>query len=186
MNEIWVLSVKTSLPGTFYNSNDTHTTFFAYDSFEKGRTAVRNMLSEYALHKNSMFDGNGKITQLARYIDIMDEGDDPDNDEYLTKKILSAVQEALKFVFEGKEVSIEALEEGYYHDWCVYMEYFGLGVAIGGDDLSNSDDYCLPDINTNMFSMQEERDYYMYIVDDFGQDEDPSILLIDLKKVCVN
>lgn len=186
MKDIWVLSVKTSLPGTFYNSNDTHTDFFAYDSFEKGRAAVRELFCKYALNKNSMFDGNGKITQLSRYIDIMDEGDDPENDEYLTKEIMSAVEEALRLVFNGRDVSIEALEEGYYHDWCIYMEYFGLGVAIGGDDLSNSDDYCVPDINTNMFSMQEEMDYYMYIVDDFGQDEHPAMLLIDLKKVSVS
>ena len=43
-----------------------------------------------------------------------------------------------------------------------------------------------PDINTNMFSMQEEKDYYMYIKDSFGQNDDPAVLFMDLKKVSVN
>ena len=186
MNDIWVLSVKTSLPGKFFNSNDATTIFTAFDSFEKGRAAMRAELKKYAFSRNAMFDGNGKINRLSQYIATMDDEDAEQDDEVLTKEILSAIEESLKLIFEGNDISLEALDEGYYHDWLIYMEFFGIGFAMGAHNDSDQNNTYNPDINTNMFSMQEEKDYYMYIKDSFGQNDAPAVLFMDLKKVSVN
>ena len=185
MNNVWVLSVKTSLPGVCFNSNDTTTTFTAYESFEEARDALRDVLKNYAFSQNAMFDGNGGMTRLGNYVNIMDPDEVNDDDEVLTKDILSAIYEAFKLVFEGHDIVVESLDEDYYHDGLIYMEYFVDGVAIGSHNEHGPKNRYLPDVNTNMFSMREEKDYYLYIVDHFGQNEDPAVLFIDLKKTAV-
>ena len=51
MKEIWVLTVKTSLPDTCENSSDLTTTCQAFDSFEKGRNALRKQSSNMPFRK---------------------------------------------------------------------------------------------------------------------------------------
>ena len=65
MKEIWVLSVKTSLPNTCCNSAEMETTFTGYKSFTDARDDLRCILRNFAFSKNSMFDGKGNITKLS-------------------------------------------------------------------------------------------------------------------------
>ena len=128
MKNIWVLSVRTSLPELGYTPADIAVTFKAYDTFEKGRDAMRDVIKNYAYNKNSMFDGEGNITYLKKYWE-------------------------------------EMWDEEYIDD----------GPCNGYD----------PDIRTNIFSMKQEQEYYLYINDLLGQDDFSSELYIDLKKVTI-
>lgn len=58
MNEIWVLSVRTSLPNNCPTDNSLHPEMEAFDNFEKGLEAMRAKLKELAFSENLMFDGN--------------------------------------------------------------------------------------------------------------------------------
>lgn len=51
MKEVWVLSVKTSLPEVCENSNDLETNFLVFESFEKGRDEFRKIVKESAFLK---------------------------------------------------------------------------------------------------------------------------------------
>ena len=48
MKEIWVLSVRTSLPETCERIWDHEPEIFAFDSFEKARAAFRTKIKELA------------------------------------------------------------------------------------------------------------------------------------------
>ena len=73
MNEIWVLSIRTSLPKVCKSPDDFKMTVSAYDSFEKAKTAMREEINKYAFAKNAMFNGAGQIKLLKSYIKEMGE-----------------------------------------------------------------------------------------------------------------
>lgn len=58
-----------------------------------------------------------------------------------------------------------------------------LGQPKSVEEIAN---YIDADIAANIFSMQEEKDYFLYINDRFGQDDATSELYIDLKKVSIS
>ena len=67
MKNIWVLSLRTSLPETCELFGEMTPEFYAFESFEKAKEAFRAKLKALAFQKrSSMFDGNGR---LARFED---------------------------------------------------------------------------------------------------------------------
>lgn len=184
MKEIWVLSVKTSLPNVCWSSKDLKTTFSAFDSFEKGRNAMRNTIKEFAMTKNSMFDGNGNIIYLKKYLETMYDEEYIDDGEVLDKNRLSYVLDSLTEAFKGNDIYFE-MENAYCTDWMIAIKS-GVGeVYFQGEDDGPCNGYD-PDIAANIFSMKEEKDYFLYINDRFGQDNATSELYIDLKKVVIS
>lgn len=184
MKEVWVLSVKTSLPDVCWNSMDLKTTFSAFDSFEKGREAMRKVLRDLAFSKNSMFDGNGNIIHFKKYLEDMCDEEYIDDGEVLDKNRLSYVSDSFREAFSGKDIYFE-MENAYCTDWMIAIES-GVGeVYFHGEDDGPCNGYD-PDIAANIFSMQEEKDYFLYINDRFGQDDATSELYIDLKKVSIS
>ena len=178
MKEIWVLSTKTSLPSTSKRSDELKTYISAYDSFEKGREAMREKIKGYAFTKNSMFNGEGKITGLDDYVNDMD--DEEFDDFVLSKKTLVNIQNALIEAFAGRDTALET-EDGSYTDWMIAVDVSDNSIRFYGDDDGPCNGYD-PVLATNIFSMEEEQDYYLYIDDLFGQDEYSSELYIDLIK----
>lgn len=186
MKEIWVLSVKTSLPDICFNSADMETTITGYKTFTEARDAFRRILREFAFSKNSMFDGDGNMIYLKKYLD---EAWEPDADDFvdvdmLTKDNLTEIYNALKTVFEGNEYDISKFND-YYTDYMIAIEVKDGTMLFHGEDDGPCNGYD-PDIATNIFSMQDEKDYFLYIDDCLGQDDATSELYIDLKKVAVD
>ena len=175
MKEVWVLSVKTSLPDVCMNSNDLEANFMVFESFEKGREEFRKIVKEYAFSENAMFDGKGYISNLKRYADEMWSEDDF---EHLEKKRIYNILEALSNAFDGKDFEFEM--EAEYTDWFIAIESNPGNILIRGEDDGPCNGYD-PYIKTNIFSMKEEKDYCLYIDDLFGQDFSAE-LYIDLKK----
>ena len=185
MNEIWVLSIRTSLPKVCESANDLKLTVSAYDSFEKAKTAMRAAIKELAFAKNAMFDGAGQIKLLKKYIqEFMNEPEDEEDlDGMLTPQILSGIQASLQKAFSGEDVS-HGIKCGKYTDWMIAVNVKKDSVRFSGDD----DGPCNginPVLSTNIFSMEKEQDYYLYINDQLGQDDCSSELYIDLKKTTV-
>lgn len=186
MKDIWVLSVKTSLPDTCYSSADIETAFFALDSFEKGRDTFRKMIHDFAFSKNSMFDGEGNIIYLKKYLDDAWEPDEDDDvvEDFLTKSKLEEIYYSIKAIFEGKDCDVSGFDQKYF-DGMIAIDFQNGIMSICGEDDGPINGY-LPDIATNAFSMKEEKDYYLYVDDCFGQDDFTSELYIDLKKVVIS
>ncbi len=184
MKEIWVLTVKTSLPNTCENSKDFTTTCQAFDSFEKGRNALRETIRHYAFSKNSMFDGNGNITYLKQYADDFGDYVFEDDSEVLDINRLNHVVNSLRDAFLGKEVHFE-MESECCADGMIAIYSKLNEVSLCGEDDGPSNGYD-PDIRTNIFSMREEKHYYLYIDDCFGQDDCTSELYIDLQQAVLN
>jgi len=186
MKDIWVLSVKTSLPGTCYNEADLETTISAYESFEKAREALRIKVNDLAFTKNAMFDGNGKITAFDKYIKEFDGYDNDEDDEYETyKTVYTKIQNALYDIFSAEDTELK-LQDSFYTDYMIGIKFDGESISFSGFDDGPCNGYD-PILNTNMFSMKEEKDYYLYIDDRFGQDDECTAeLYIDLKKVTLN
>ena len=180
MKEIWVLTVKTSLPNTCYNSSDITTTCEAYSSFEKGRDAMRETIKKLAFSKNSMFDGEGNIIYLKKYADNYDDEVYEDDFETLDINRINYVIDSLRDAFSGKDVEFE-MESEHCTDWMIAINSKPGEVAFSGDDDGPCNGYD-PDLRTNIFSMKEEKSYYLYINDRFGQDGCTSELYIDLQK----
>ena len=179
MKEVWVLSVKTSLPDRCHSIGNFKPTVIAFDSFEKGREEFRESVRKWAFSENSMFDGNGYITYLKEYADERLD-DDECYDDYLSKSGLYYVMNCLRDAISGKDVHLE-MEGAFYTDWMIGMDVDPGKVSIYGvdDGPCNGFDPC---IRTNMFSMAQPQDYYLYIDDCLGQFECSSELYVDLVK----
>ena len=184
MKNTWVLSVKTSLPHTCESSKAIVTRVYAFESFDEARAATRRVIRDYAFTKNAMFDGNGNMSYLLDYLNEITL--DYLNEEYdwgegmLTPERLNKAYEALRAVFSGEEALLD-LEEGDYSDFFIAFKYENGAICFYGDDDGPCNGYD-PVISTNMFSMLEEKDYYLYLDDMMGQDGASSELYVDLKR----
>ena len=185
MNEIWVMSVRTSLPKVCYSFGDMNLEMQCFDSFEKAKAAFREKLKSFAFTKNAMFDGDGHISYLQKYLQkfAASEADFDDSDGVLTNEALSKIEDALSWAIAGHDTAVD-LEPGFYTDWMIAATVTDDYVSFCGDDDGPCNGYD-PVLQTNIFSMAIPKDYYLYIDDRFGQDDATSELYIDLKKVSV-
>ncbi len=182
MKEIWVLSVRTSLPDECFTKADLKTTFSAFETFPEARKAMRDTIKGFAFSKNTMFDGAGRVTALNEYMDDMYEFDDDDDccEDFLTREVLSKIQNSFYSIFNGENCLLD-IQKNEYEDGMIALNYNGESVLCYGVDDGPFNGFD-PYIATNAFSMEEEKDYYIYIDDLLGQDYS-SELYIDLKKV---
>ena len=181
MKNTWIVSIRTSLPNVCYKIGDLDAEYYAFERFEEARKAVRKILKGFAFSKNTMFDGEGRLIHLSNYIDNCMDSDEEEWDDYdLTKGKLIIVQDAIERIFRGLD-SIPEINEGECTDWMIAYRYENGEIRFYGDDDGPCNGYD-PVLRTNMFSMTEEKDYYLYIDDMFGQDEATSELYIDLRK----
>ena len=185
MNEIWVMTVRTSLPKVCYSFGDMNLEMQCFDSFEKARAAFRERLKNFAFTKNAMFDGNGRIQYFDKYIkSVMSYDVDYEDDEgILTGALLTKIQDGLTTAFSGQETNLD-IRPDFYTDWMIAATVTDDFVSFCGDDDGPINGYN-PVLQTNIFSMAIPKDYYLYIDDRFGQDDATSELYIDLKKVSV-
>ena len=185
MKEIWVLTIKTSLPETCASYDDLKMTVLAFDTYEKARIAFREKLKTLAFSKNAMFNKKGQITLLNHNISksalsAAEMGEiDETEEKYLSKERLMLIQSALTEAFTGHDTKI-GLPNGYYTDAC------DLSVKVkSGSVRLYPYNGIQPVVYTNIFSMAKEKNYYLYINDIFGQDTNSSELYMDLVKVSV-
>ncbi|MBR6603887.1 MAG: hypothetical protein IKK94_07720 [Clostridia bacterium] len=182
MRNTWVLSIKTSLPEVCRSRGDLKTSFFAFESFEEARAALRKVLKKLAYTKNSMFDGKGNIIYFNNYIENLtyDEDSDYYDDDFLTSKKLKTAERALKNIFKGKD-AVPKIKDGFYTNYMIAYTYENGEINFRGDDDGPCNGYD-PVLRTNMFDMLRENNYFLYIDDVFGQDEATTELYIDLLK----
>lgn len=184
MKEVWVLSVRTSLPKICYNANSLTTTFHAFENFESAKNAFRAKLKEFAFSKNKIFDGSGHIKNLKAYLKDMPT-QEKDDEEFgiLTNRIVSQIQEGLCSAFEGNDVSLK-IKKKKYDDGSISVKISSSEISFEGvDDLNGYD----PVVRTNFLNMDKEQDYYFYVNPLFGyQDDGTAELYVDLKKVTLN
>ena len=191
MKEIWVLTIKTSLPKTCYSYDELKTTVMAFDTYEKARIAFREKLKTLAFSKNAMFNKKGQITLLNHYISksalsAAEIGEiDETEEKYLSKERLMLIQSALTEAFTGHDTKI-GLPNGYYTDACDLSVKVKSGSVRLYGDFEGPYNGIQPVIYTNIFSMKKEKNYYLYINDTFAQEDDSSELYMDLTKVSVN
>ena len=162
MKEIWVLSIKTSLPDSCMVVSDIGTDFFAFESFASAKEALRKKLREFAFSKNEMFDGEGNMTQFRSYVDDSWAPDELDDvfEEALTRYELEEIYNGVKNIFEGKDYTLSELRERY-DDGMIALYVQEDTVTIFGDcdgPINGVD----PQFYTNMFDMSEEKDYFLY------------------------
>lgn len=181
MKKLWVLSIRTSLPDACIIKADLQTSFSAFETFEDAKKAMRDAIKGFAFSENTMFNGNGKIVALEKYIANLYEYDDEDDcDDALTKDVLTKIHDAFFSIFNGEEILLD-IEKGEYTDYMISFNYDDKGITMWGDYDGPINGYD-PYIATNAFSMEEEKDYYLYIDDLLCQDYS-SELYIDLKQV---
>lgn len=182
MKEIWVLSVRTSLPKVCYAFGDMKLEMQGFDSFQAAKAAFREKLKGFAFSKNAMFDGKGRITYLDKYPKY-DDCEEEMSEGVLTDVVINKIQDALTAAFSGQDTTID-LEPDFYTDWMIAATVDDNYVSFCGDDDGPCNGYD-PLLQTNIFSMEKEQEYYLYINDLFGQDDATSELYMDLRKVKV-
>lgn len=185
MKDLWILTIQTSLPDTCYSHAELKKRYYAFASFEKARDMLRQELFNIAFSNNAMFDGNGKLVQLENYITHSYSAEGAMvADGVLTTRMLITITDILQGIFMGENITPNS-PEGYFSDWSIEVKLKDNTIEFCGKYAGPSDGYD-PVLNTNMLSMQEEKDYYLYINDWFGQYGNSAELYIDLKKVEVN
>ena len=155
-----------------------------YSYFEKGRDALRQTIKKFAFSKNSMFDGNGNITYLKKYANDYPDEIYEDDFDVLDINRINYVLDSLHEAFSGKELDFE-MESEYCSDWMIAIKSKAGEISFCGDEDGPINGYD-PDIRTNIFSMKEDKHYYLYINDRFGQVDCTSELYIDLQKAELN
>lgn len=180
MNEIWVLTIKTSLPKACESKADLKLNVSAYESFEVAKQALRKKLNDLAFSSNKMFNGKGGIKEFVKYSkNNIDEPYDEDDEEVLSPSVADSVNEVFLKIFSGEDTNLKKVPK-YCTDWCIAIEKNKDILSIHGTDEGPCNGYD-PFIYTNMTSMAEEKNYFLYIDDYFGQ-EVSSELYIDLVK----
>lgn len=157
---------------------------YAFGSFEKARLALRGKLKEFAFEKNTMFDGNGNTICMKKYMEELVEygSEDDDFDDWLGSVIATKTLEIFCSIFVGEDVKTKFVP-GTYENGMVEVKLGEDSIAIGGVGDGPMNGY-LPKANTNLSSMNEEKDYYIHLDDMFGQwAEASSELYIDLTRV---
>ncbi len=155
-----------------------------FESFEAAKEAFRAKIRDFAFSKNAMFDGNGKLKQFELYKSSLEDEEDAEAEEEegtLTLRLYGKVLEAVTEFFGGKELQLD-VKDGFYTDWMVAVDIKDNSIRVCGDDDGPFNGYD-PVLATNALSMQEEKDYYLYIDDCLGQEACSAVLSIDLKKV---
>ena len=76
--EMWVLTIRTSLPEVAYDEKDLKTTSLIFQSFEDAKKALQEKLREFAFTENSMFDGEGGIVYWDFYAQVLNDEFDED------------------------------------------------------------------------------------------------------------
>lgn len=186
MKEVWVLSITTSLPDVHFDGEPMENRMHAFDSFPKARDALRKILKGYAFSKNKMFDSKGNMTFMKQYMDEIEDFEGSVEDAgWLSSQVGAKLLTLFHDIFSGKDTKPE-LDAHPYEDGFIQVDVHGDRIAFLGIDDGPCNGYS-PVANTNMFSMQEEKDYYLYLNDMFGDThyEASSELYIDLKKVSV-
>ena len=182
--EVWVLSIRTSLPKVCNTSNDIKLSVLSFESFQKANETMRSKIKEFAFSKNSMFNGNGYIKHLNNYCKELKEYEEDETGEpgELTYKVLLSVQEGLKTAFSGVDAKFK-IKNRRYSDYMIGVSVKKDSIQVYGTEDGPMNGY-EPVLSTNIISMDIEQDYYLYIDDAFGQDVS-SELYIDLKKIVV-
>ena len=184
MNTVWVLSVRTSLPTVCEHPGDLKLEMLGFESFEKAKATLREKLKELAFATNSMFDGNGNVTLMKKYMEEKkDYGDSEDDSNWLSPSVGAKLLSMFHAIFSGYDVP-QMLKPRTYEDGLLAVDLDQDSIAFRGIDDGPINGYD-PIANTNMLSLTEEKDYYLYINDLFGwsADEASSELYIDLRKI---
>ena len=185
MENLWILSVKTSLPNVCEAATDIKTELRAFTTFAAAKQALGETLHGLAFTKNAMFDGEGN---MIHFVDYIDRAWEPDEDEELyedslTKTGLKKVHAAIKAIFNGESVDISAFAP-FATDWLIAVEVKDDTLIMHGEDDGPCNGYD-PQFVSNMFDMSEEKDYMLYIDDAFGQDDSTAEVYIDLKRLTI-
>ena len=187
MREIWTVCVKTSLISVRRRFGEQAEYAF-FDSFEKARDAFRGItkklaFSEDTRFENAMFNKKGQIAELDAYIAAHKDPPENDCDEnYLSKKILTAIQDALIAAMSGQNVAL-GIKDGTYSDGQIQVDIKdGFVVLEEADEVRYKFGIPLPLIKTNMFSMEKEQNYYLFIMDQFDPDKGPDEVWLYLEK----
>ena len=178
MKKIWTLIIKTSLPNTAEDVTELVTTVDAFSAFELAKASLREKLKNFAFNKNSMFDGQGRIIELENYCWKLDDEWD-DDDGCISERKMNVIRTAFKNIFEGKDIPLPLKDVECCTDWMIAFDIKDGEIKFYGYDDGPCNGYN-PRIKTNMFDMTEEKDYYLYINDLLGQDDNSSELYIDL------
>lgn len=186
MKEKWILTIKTSLPDVCHDEDVLKEETYTFDSFEEARLNLRHKLKEYAFQENSMFDGKGNMIYMKNYMNkvIEFETDGDEMNDWLGASIAQTVLEIFSCIFEGKDVKND-FKIGTYDDGNIEITLNADSISFRGIDCGPLNGY-IPKADTNLFSMNEEKDYYIYLDDMFGQWADASSeFYLDLIKVVV-
>lgn len=118
-----------------------------------------------------MFDSDGHIKYLDKYIDDIEEDEAFDDDDsmiprWATRKFYTILQDDLSKLFSGKLEKLSCLE-GEYEDCFISAKITSKSIKLvgTGDGPINGID---PVIKTNILDMSREKKYYLHIDDFFG------------------
>ena len=178
----WAVLLRTTLPGTTAENRMGKITVRVFDSFAEAKDAFRETMGSYAFRENEMFDGEGHITRLEKFMmDSIDEDSYHNAEEYAEDyKGVRGVLDALNNMLAGKDVCEEDVPP-YYSNWMVGARVEDGCLKFFGEDDGPCNGYS-PYISTNVFTMNAEKEYHMHIVDLLGQDW-PSEFFLNLLKV---
>ncbi len=177
--EMWVLTIRTSLPEVAYDYEDVKMTNFIFESFEEAKKVLREKWREFAFTENSMFDGEGGIIYMKKFSESLDDKFDEDK-ESLSLSKMKKLEQALLSIFEGKDEKLPMEEVKCCAHFMIALDVMKDSIKMYGHEDGPINGYD-PEFATNMFDMREEKDYYFYINDRFNK-RVTSELYIDLKK----
>lgn len=165
----WSVLLRTSLPKVSKSGGDIKIELEVYDNFSEAKQAFLDIMKKYSLEDNAMFDGKGHIKNLENYFNEMMEYLKESEEEELADlpKAAEKIMKAFNDIMAGKNVDINEIP--YYNDYMIEVDTNNGYVVFNGSDDGPCNGYD-PYIKTNIFNMDEEKEYCLHIDDLFGQD----------------
>ena len=173
----WIVYTSTNIGNKERNRYGDKAHAYAFDVFEDAKNKAREILSSFAYGKpNEIFDGCGN---LVNYLKLVDECFDPDeNDEYIkhSHECMIKVNALFAAMFRGEEVNLSShLGDDLFDFETNFLVAYDISaddnsIFIHGDDDGPFNGYD-PHIYSNMFSMNEEKEY-ITVIDDYFDPSD--------------
>ena len=111
MNHVWVIRFETNNPGEGKQAREDYSFVRVFDSFEKSKIELKNLLKTLGEKENEFFDGSGELNYLREWVD----SDIADEKEYGFDEIEEDIElynktvEIMTHMFRGEELSEECL-----------------------------------------------------------------------------
>lgn len=182
MNDHWLFELNTTIPYACPGNEWIESNVLILDSFEEARDYFRRELKRYSFEDNQLFDGNGHVKNINKFLDEnIGKSFNLLNEQ--KNELKQSLSSALFKMFSGKDVAVSMSDDtkrclGDNSSYQVLMEPDEVDIYEKCDQYYHGRDDRL---QTNAFTMKDEKNYFFRLYDFCGHCRFPCYPYLELE-----